>query len=251
MNTKFSVIMTLFVAALFFLATPAFAAMTEGNASDLNPDLAKVMKGSIVYNNQGQVLGTVNHVVLGDNGQISYIILARDSVHWGGLTAYYSTPAWVNTGVRLIPIPYNEVTVRRIPDRAAHELAQGEPFYGSRPIAFESPAMPTDHAYWTFTPKSVAMPEGKIFWGSLPPALFSPAYPDQGTSRTYLNRHVEVNISEEALANAPSFSPNDWAKFANSQFKQTVHAYYEQAHPGQAHPGEQMMKVPADQSHIY
>ena len=250
MNSKLSVVMILLVAALFFLATPAFAAVTEGKTADLNPDLAKAMVGAVVSNNQGQVLGTINRVVLGDNGQISYIILATDSIHWGGLTAYDSTPAWVNTGVRLIPIPYNEVKVQRLPERAAHELAKGEPFYGTQPMAFVSPAMPADHAYWIHTPKSVAMPEGKAYWGSLSPAFESPAYPNLGTDRSYLNRHVEVNISEQELANAPSFSPNDWAKFANSQFKNTVHAYYARNHSGQ----EMMMnnaQVPADQSNIY
>ncbi len=253
MNNKTGVIMTFFVAALFFLATPAFAAVMEGNTTGFNHDLAKVTKGSIVYNDQGQMLGTVNRLVLGDDGRISYIILAQDSIHWSGLTAYYSTPAWVDSGIRLIPIPYDEVRVRHLPDRAAQEFAQGEPFWGTRPVAFESPAMATDHGYWAYTPESVAaVPDGKIFWGLVPPAFLSPANPELGVSRTYLNRHVEVNITEEELANAPSFAPNEWAKFANSQqFKNSVHAYYEQQRPGQMYPENEMMEAPADQSDIY
>jgi hypothetical protein len=43
---------------------------------------------------------------------------------------------------------------------------------------------------------------------------------------------VRIDVSQEDLANAPSFGRDEWDNFAKSDFKQKVHAYYEEKHSG-------------------
>ena len=230
MNSKKGLVSILFFAALLFVTTPAMAYGTGEGMTQAHFYLGKAMVGAEVYSDQGQLLGHVDQVVRGDDGRITYVILAQNAIRWSDLTAQYSTPAWIDTGIRLIPIPYSEVYGASISgvETSARELAEGKPYWGSVAPAFRG--IPTDQGYYVRTPANDAFTQGEVYWGSLPAGSISP---DVGIQRTFVNHHISVNVSEAKLAKAPSFSPDDWAKFASSQFKQTVNAYFEEGHVGE------------------
>jgi sporulation protein YlmC with PRC-barrel domain len=229
MSRKTAAVIMFSVTAFFFLATQAIASGAGEKTTQFDSSLAKVMVGAGVWNHQGQMLGHVEDVLLGDNGEITYIIVAQNEIQWSDLSAANSDLAWSGDAVRLIPIPYNEVSVRA-PERAARELAGGEAYWGSLEPGYQGPSIATNEAYYVHTPGDEAFTGGEVYWGDLPAG--SDIRSDVGMQKTYVERRIFVNISEEKLANAPSFKKDEWTKFANSEFKQTVHAYYEEKHPG-------------------
>jgi sporulation protein YlmC with PRC-barrel domain len=47
-----------------------------------------------------------------------------------------------------------------------------------------------------------------------------------------VDRVVHLDVSKERLATAPSFGRDEWNQFAKADFKQKVHAYYEEENTG-------------------
>lgn len=84
-------ISAVFIAALFLLfgAVPQFAAGQQGSQQPQNQQgqqqtyfLASHLIGKTVKNQQGKTLGSINDLIVGQNGQIDYAIVGRGGV-WG------------------------------------------------------------------------------------------------------------------------------------------------------------------------
>ena len=71
--------------------------------------------------------------------------------------------------------------------------------------------------------------------GRLIPIPWSGADVGKTVSLMSVDRVVYVDVTKERLATAPSFGRDEWNRFAMSDFKQKVHAYYEE------NAGSQMM----------
>jgi hypothetical protein len=68
--------------------------------------------------------------------------------------------------------------------------------------------------------------------GRLIPIPWSGADVGKTVSLVSVDRVVYVDVTKERLATAPSFGRDEWNQFAKADFKQKVHAYYEEENPG-------------------
>lgn len=104
---KFNTVLTLLIAAGFFVASPVFAAQNQSNESSaansnrqmihsqssmMNHDIhVKDLIGKKIEDQKGKSLGTVSDVVIGNDGRADFVVLSR-----GGFLS----------GDKYTPVPY-------------------------------------------------------------------------------------------------------------------------------------------------
>lgn len=222
MNRKITTGIVCFMAAFLLLAAQAFAGSMDEKAPAMSSSSAYELAGLRVSNGMGEDLGTIDNVILGEDGRPTYFVVAEDGIYWGDLVAAYQSPAYVETGVRLIPVPASAV---KISTPKVSAMSSGEPYWGDVAAAFQSPA--TTSMAVNFGPETVALATGETYWGDL-----TVAFQDAGAGiHPDIERHfVMTNITREMLAKAPNLSRDEWSKFASSNFQEKVHAYYEEEH---------------------
>jgi len=250
MNKKISTMfMFSILTVVFFLAIPAFASSMESQMKNIWSQPAAAMIGASVRNNDGHWLGRVENVVTDEDGHPTYLIVGKAETYWGSVAPSYLSPVYWQTDERLVPIPvsavvhnpetslnereayqgslipwyvngyyvYNPETLARADEKGTYARDENAPFL--------SPTLGKSDDFYVQTPEAVAHSEG-IYWGDL--KVSSDAYPNAVMHRTDVNNAIYVNISMERFAKAPSFSGDEWNRFAKSDFQKQTHAYFEE-----------------------